>query len=147
MSKTVVMIVDDSPGDQHLAERAFINQPGVSEILLAPEGASALIQLDERWRHGLPLPSIILLDLKMPKLDGFGFLDGFEGQYQQSAAIYVVTGSASDPDRMRALSYESVQDYIVKPVMTSDIMRLLMVANRSPGQRAVAHSNTSGSMG
>lgn len=146
MSKTVVMIVDDNPGDQHLAKLVFEDQPDVGEILVAPEGASALVQLDERWRHGLPLPSIILLDLKMPKMDGFEFLDAFESQHPRSAAIYVVTGSASDPDRMRALSYESVQDYIVKPVMGSDIVRVLMVAHRSAGQRTNAHSNAAGSM-
>ncbi|MFK8004193.1 MAG: response regulator, partial [Polyangiales bacterium] len=97
----------------------------------------------ERWRHGLALPSIILLDLKMPIMDGFEFLEGFEGQYPRSAAIYVVTGSASDPDRMRALSFESVRDYIVKPVMGSDIIRLLMVAGRGA---ETTHANAAGQM-
>lgn len=126
-----MMVVDDNPADLYFAERTFRDAAEIDEALLATEGRSALEQLHERVQKGLPLPVVIMLDLRMPRMGGFAFLDEFETLYSSSStAIYVLTGHASDPDRMRALSYSSVHGYIVKPVLGGDIARLLSVAKR-----------------
>jgi CheY-like chemotaxis protein len=110
-----ILLVEDNPVDVDLTLRAFARRKLVNRVDVARDGEEALDWLP-RWEAGAELPLVILLDLKLPRVDGLEVLR----QYRQSAVagdlpIVVLTSSSEDSDieaayRLRANSY------IVKPV-------------------------------
>lgn len=110
-----ILLVEDNPVDVDLTLRAFARRKLVNRVDVARDGEEALDWLP-RWEAGADLPLVILLDLKLPRVDGLEVLR----QYRQSAVagdlpIVVLTSSSEDSDieaayRLRANSY------IVKPV-------------------------------
>jgi CheY-like chemotaxis protein len=72
------------------------------------------------------LPDIILLDLNMPVLDGWQFLDFFMKMESNSLIlIYILTSSNYDADMSKAKSYSCVKDYIVKPLKKEILLDIL----------------------
>ncbi|WP_299431762.1 response regulator [uncultured Aquimarina sp.] len=72
------------------------------------------------------LPDIILLDLNMPILDGWQFLEEFiKIPCDKKILIYVVSSSVDPEDVLRAKSYEGVSDYIVKPISVQKLKEVL----------------------
>ena len=71
-------------------------------------------------------PDIILLDLNMPIMDGWGFLDGLkDAQIQSGFKVYVLTSSLDDRDRTRAQNYQMVEGYLTKPLNDMVIQGIL----------------------
>lgn len=72
--------------------------------------------------------SVILLDLTMPILDGWGFLDLFHTlpkSIQENYTIFIVSSSINKSDRERAMSYDSVKNYFSKPLLEADYNHIL----------------------
>ena len=112
--RTDVLIVDDNSQDAELVAGALRRQiPGVT-TLRARDGAEAIQTLD-----GLPataLPRLILLDLKMPKVDGFQVLRHLKAQPKTaSIPVVVLTSSALESDVQKAYSLGATS-YVVKPI-------------------------------
>src|SRR3977135_203343 len=77
MSKTI-LLVEDNPDDATLTLRAFKRNNMLNPIVVVRDGVEALDYLFARGAHagraGKPMPTLILLDLKLPKIDGLGVL-------------------------------------------------------------------------
>ncbi|MEM9067680.1 MAG: response regulator [Myxococcota bacterium] len=126
MDREVVMVVEDTTADATHLELQLEGIEEVGEIIIAEDGFVALGMLREMDRRGNAFPTLIFLDLRMPRVDGFQFLEAFEHYHpHHRSRVVVVTGSASDPDRIKALEYRSVENYVVKPVFRIDIQRVL----------------------
>ena len=69
-------------------------------------------------------PDIILLDLNMPILDGWQFLDEFK-QFNSTAQVYIMSSSNYPEDIQNASNYPLVKGYIVKPLTTEKAIELL----------------------
>ena len=124
-AQNIVMVVDDDPADREHAERQLLKSDRVDEVLTSSDGDRALELIRERDQAGLPLPDVIFLDLRMPQMSGFEFLEAFEERYEESATrIVVVTGAALEPEKNQALAHRSVVDCIPKPVFLRDFERL-----------------------
>ena len=107
----------------------------VDVVLTSTDGDQALELLEDRTERGKAPPDVIFLDLRLPRMDGFEFLMEFEARYPESATrIVIVTGSMSDPDRLRALSHEAVIDCVAKPVFQRDFERLFRPKSFIPGR-------------
>ena len=128
-----VLLVDDNPPDLLIGQARLEASPAVSKVMTAMSAAEAMRILKSRRDEGKPLPSLILLDLRMPGEDGFDFLDQFERTFapEQRPRVAVLTGCASDPDRMRALHYQSVESYLIKPLFQVDVERLFRALARA----------------
>ncbi len=86
----------------------------------ALNGLKSIIMTKEK------LPDIILLDLNMPVLDGWQFLDEFiKIPCKKKVTIYIVTSSINPEDVFKAKSYGAVSDYIVKPVSIKTLKEVL----------------------
>lgn len=70
------------------------------------------------------IPEIIFLDLNMPVLDGWGFLDRFtkiKNKFRKLITLYIVSSSINPNDIERAKTLSSVEDYLIKPVNINEL--------------------------
>jgi len=120
-----VMMVDDSDSDL-LFTRLALQRCGVPcEVLGFERAEEALAHLAASPDHGVDL---ILLDINMPVMDGFAFLEAFEALplAHRGSAVVAMLSSSSDPaDRARAGGYSSVKGYLTKPLGKTEAAAVL----------------------
>ncbi len=115
-----ILLVEDNPNDVELTLLAFKQQNITNQVHVVRDGAEALDYVfcagkySQRKIHDRP--KVILLDLKLPKMDGLEVLRKLkEDPRSRSIPVVMLTSSRQDPDIQR--SYElGVNSYIVKPV-------------------------------
>lgn len=114
-----ILIVDDSPRDTELALDALESNKLANEIVCLRDGAEALDYLYHRGefadRKG-GRPAVVLLDLKMPRVDGMEVLRQIKGDpHLKSIPVVMMTSSREEQDLVK--SYDlGVNGYVVKPV-------------------------------
>jgi CheY-like chemotaxis protein len=118
-----ILLVEDNPMDVDLALRAFKKRRLTNPIEVARDGEEALAWIP-RWEAGEPLPAVILLDLKLPRVDGLEVLRQLKSHPDlRRLPVVVLTTSAESQDVARA--YElGVNSYIVKPVNFDKFMEV-----------------------
>lgn len=110
-----ILLVEDNPIDVDLALRAFSRRKLVNPVEIARDGEEALAWIP-RWEAGEPLPLVVLLDLKLPRVDGLEVLRQFrEHDVSHDLPVVVLTSSSEDKDVKTAYRHH-VNSYIVKPV-------------------------------
>ena len=72
--KTPILLVEDNPDDEELTRLAFAESKLINELVVVRDGAAALDYLLDPNGKGHPLPALVLLDLKLPKVDGLEVL-------------------------------------------------------------------------
>jgi len=111
-----ILVVDDNEADQMITRTAINDYNPNIKILVAYDGTEALQVLRELNEP----PSIILLDINMPQMNGFEFLEKYK-TVCNSAIIVMLSSSDQEQDKMRALSHSDVKDYITKPITMEDL--------------------------
>ena len=119
MQSKTILLVEDNPDDEALTIRAFKKNNITNEVVVAHDGAEALDYLYNRGRfagHSNGLPVVVLLDLKMPKVDGLEVLRQIRNDEQlKRLPVVMITSSREEQDLIR--SYQlGVNAYVVKPV-------------------------------
>jgi CheY-like chemotaxis protein len=115
MTDRPILLVEDNPMDVDLTLRAFQRRRVTNPILVARDGEEALAWLP-RWEAGEPWPAVILLDLKLPKVDGLEVLRQIK-QHPTLCVVPVVVLTTSDEGAdVKAAYHLGVNSYIVKPV-------------------------------
>lgn len=111
-----ILLVEDNPMDIDLTRRAFQRRKLANPLQVAQDGEEAL-QAVARWESGeQPAPALILLDLKLPKVDGLDVLAHLKTHpIYKVIPVVVLTTSAEDSDVQRAYQL-GANSYIVKPV-------------------------------
>lgn len=111
-SLRAIVLVEDNPDDERLTIRALRRGKLVNEILVARNGEEALaliFSLD-------PLPCVILLDLKLPKLDGLEVLREIRANERtRLLPVVILTSSSEDRDIVESYSL-GANSYVRKPV-------------------------------
>jgi CheY-like chemotaxis protein len=117
----MMLIIDDSPTDIELATIALEATGRDISIRSATDGKSALAML----RNGLGLPALILLDLKMPGMNGIEVLREIRADdLLKEIPVVVVTSSALESDRTEAIA-AGANDYIQKPLALDKFSKAL----------------------
>jgi CheY-like chemotaxis protein len=110
-----ILLVEDNPMDVDLTRRAFTKRNIANPLEVARDGEEALAWLP-RWEAGEPLPVVILLDLKLPRVPGLEVLKRLKDNPVSSRIpVVVLTTSREDADVDAAYAL-GVNSYIVKPV-------------------------------
>jgi CheY-like chemotaxis protein len=110
-----ILLVEDNPMDVDLTKRAFRRHRLTNELVVARDGEEA-VNMIARWEAGEPVPSLILLDLKLPRLTGLEVLGRLKAHHAYAAIpVVVLTTSRDDGDVKRAYQL-GANSYIVKPV-------------------------------
>lgn len=134
-----ILLVEDNPMDVDLTLRAFKKKNIVNPVEIARDGEAAVSWITRCCEAGEPLPLIILLDLKLPKIDGLEVLRRYKENDQfKVVPVVVLTSSSEDQDIKKA--YQSgANSYIVKPVnfekfvkVASDIEIYWLATNELP---------------
>ena len=110
-----ILLVEDNPMDLDLALRAFSRRKLTNPVEVARDGQEALEWI-ARWEAGAPLPLVMLLDLKLPRVDGLEVLRQVRAHpLTQGLPVVVLTSSSEDKDIETAYRLHA-NSYIVKPV-------------------------------
>lgn len=110
-----ILLVEDNSVDLDLTLRAFNKRKLTNPIHVARDGAEALSWIP-RWESGEPWPTLILLDLKLPKVNGLEVLRHLKTHPTLRAIpVVVLTTSSEDVDMQKAYQL-GANSYIVKPV-------------------------------
>jgi CheY-like chemotaxis protein len=110
-----ILLVEDNPMDVDLTVRAFKRRHLTNPIEVARDGEEALACL-ARWEAGAAPPAIILLDLKLPKVDGLEVLRQIKAHaHFRTIPVVILTTSGEDSDVQAAYGL-GANSYIVKPV-------------------------------
>ena len=128
-SQPVILVVDDDDNDVLLLRRAFENAKVSSQLVVVRNGQEAIDYLSGqgkyRDRAAHPWPTLMLLDLRMPLLDGFDVLSWWrEQERERDLPIIVMSSSSLESDIKRAMDLGATA-YRVKP---SDFHYLVAVA-------------------
>ena len=110
-----ILLVEDNPVDVDLTLRAFARSAPPRNIEVARDGEEALAWIP-RWEAGAPLPRVVLLDIKLPRVSGLEVLRKFrEHPVSRELPVVVLTSSAHDQDIAQAYRHHA-NSYIVKPL-------------------------------
>lgn len=115
MSRRPILLVEDNPVDVDLTLRSFQRRRLANPVEVARDGEEALTWIP-RWVAGEPVPLVILLDLKLPRVDGLEVLRQLRrSDVSCRIPVVVLTTSAEEAD-IQAAYREGANSYIVKPV-------------------------------
>lgn len=121
-----VIFIDDDPAYQRLVRRVCSKIPEVGEIIEAMDGAQALAIVEQAACGRREMPDVAFVDVNMPVLDGFGFLERLREltvEYPSIATIrplVMMSSSDEERDKERA-SRLGAGDFVVKPGSLAEI--------------------------
>jgi two-component system response regulator len=120
MEDKIILLVEDNPDDELLTLRALKKSHILNDVVVARDGAQALDYLFCRGtyadRDANSMPQVVLLDLKLPKLDGLEVLRQIRTE-ERTAFLPVVILTSSDEEKDIVESYRlGANSYIRKPV-------------------------------
>lgn len=115
-----VCLIDDDKIYQFTARKILESTGLAKNILSFYNGNEAILYLKDREnKENDRLPDVIFLDINMPVMNGWQFLEEFKkitGHIKKAITIYVVSSSVDDCDIQKSREFPSVTDYIVKPI-------------------------------
>lgn len=120
MREKMILLVEDNADDEDLTIRALRKNNIANEIVVARDGAQALDFLFGRGKHEgrdtQELPEVVLLDLKLPKVDGLEVLRQLRSEERtRRLPVVILTSSAEESDRLRGYDL-GANSYVRKPV-------------------------------
>ena len=146
MKNKIILVVEDNPDDEALTVRALKKSNIVNEVVVARDGVEALNYLFGEGPHAnrdtTVMPQVMLLDLKLPKLDGLSVLRRVRADDRTKLLpVVILTSSTEEQDRVNGYGL-GANSYVRKPVdfnQFSEAARQLglywLILNESPPAR------------
>jgi two-component system response regulator len=146
MNDTVILLVEDNPDDEALTVRALKKNKILNEVVVARDGVQALDYLFGQGAHAgrdtTETPQVVLLDLKLPKLDGLEVLRRLRADPRtRLLPVVILTSSNEDQDRINGYGL-GANSYVRKPVdfdafvtATAQLGLYWLVLNEPPPRR------------
>jgi two-component system response regulator len=144
MNQRPVLLVEDNPDDEELTLRSLKQCNLANEIVVARDGVRAIELLhgtDANGHQAVLAPTVVILDLKLPKLDGLGVLKRIRQDTRtRMLPVVVLTSSAEDSDILATYDLGG-NSYVRKPVKMDEFTRATAqlglywtIVNLTPGQ-------------
>lgn len=129
--ETVCIIDDDKI--HHFTIEKTIKLQGLSKHLLSfHDGLEAIAFFNENLDNAAILPDVIFLDLNMPVINGWQFLQqyaAFKAKIAKKIRIYVVSSSINESEISRAIAIDEVSGYLEKPLRPEEIRQVFLNDN------------------
>jgi two-component system, response regulator len=124
VEEKTILIVEDNPKDEALTRRALAKCNVINNVAVARDGVEALDFLfatgNDADRRGADLPTVVLLDLKLPRIDGLEVLRRIRAD-ERTRLLPVVVLTSSDEEQDIAESYaRGANSFVRKPVAFAD---------------------------
>ncbi|HSZ72989.1 MAG TPA: response regulator [Cytophagaceae bacterium] len=117
-----IMIIDDDDISNFITQKCLEKSGTVGKITVYQESPAAINELIQKKKTNCNLPECILLDINMPYIDGFDFLDlCLSSNLSEELNIIMYTSSLRLEDRKKALTYSAVKGYLEKPLQMSEL--------------------------
>ena len=125
-----ILLVEDNPRDAELTIRALKKKNLANSLYHVEDGVEALDFLFARGKYAQrdisETPRVVLLDLKLPRVDGLEVLTAIKADERtQTIPVVVVTSSAEDPDVKKAYQL-GANSYVIKPVQFDSFMEAMV---------------------
>ena len=123
-----LLLVDDDELFTFMTKKIIEKTNLANQIRIFENGKLAIDFLDATSEKKELLPEVILLDLSMPVLDGWGFLEEYillKPRLAKKITLYIVSSSVSPKDHQRAKEYSDISDFIIKPMTTEMFIDLI----------------------
>ncbi len=132
-------MIDDNEIDVYQVDRIVKKSGLVEQFYSFNNGQEALDHFidpekGEKKFNGYFPPKIILLDINMPIMDGFEFLDEYSKlpeEKQKSFIVIMLTSSNQQTDKVKASEFPLVKDFFVKPFKSEDLQKIIDIAQDS----------------
>ncbi|MCH2084481.1 MAG: response regulator [Saprospiraceae bacterium] len=122
------LLIDDNEAD-NVYHEIIIEEAGcVKEVISVQSGKDGLELLMGNKEEAPPAPNIIFLDINMPGMNGWEFLDEYQKLHSKNQAdiiIIMLTTSLNPDDRKRAEKIEAIKDFKTKPLTTNMLKEIL----------------------
>ena len=145
MNDKTILLVEDNPDDEALTLRAFKKNNIFNEVTVARDGQEALDYFFGEGASERPAPILVLLDLKLPKIDGLEVLQRIRADPRtRLQPIVILTSSKEEQDIITGYGL-GANSYIRKPVDFSQFMEAIrqvglywLVLNEPPVQKGLS---------
>lgn len=130
IARKTILVADDDANDAFLLERAFMKTGINADLRFVRDGSETIRYLESMDDQNHPTPDLLLLDLKMPRLDGFDVLKWLRSQPQLKRLLVIMLTSSDarvDIDRAYDLGANS---YLVKPFSAEYLVEMVQALQR-----------------
>jgi CheY-like chemotaxis protein len=123
-----IFLIDDDPVFVYLTKKIICSVNGGCEIREFADGELAIERLRQICDDNESLPDIIFVDLSMPVMDGWEFLNEYDllrPKLSKPIELFIVSSSISPQEVERSKSYPAVLDFLIKPVAKGKIAEII----------------------
>jgi len=129
-----ILVADDDPDDRHMTQEAFTESKLANRLFFVEDGIEVFEYLDRTGRYAdpksSPWPSLLLLDLNMPKMDGREVLGRLKADPRYcTIRPIVMTTSKAEEDILRSYRLAAAS-YITKPVSFEGLVQIIQALGR-----------------
>ncbi|MEO1438224.1 MAG: response regulator [Bacteroidota bacterium] len=122
-----ILLIDDSEADNYL-HKLTIESAGIAQsVVIVYDGREALDYLNSKPDGDYPCPELVFLDINMPGMDGWEFLEEYEKMDPEKKAgilICMLTTSVANKDLQKVKNFVEVSAYITKPLTEEKLMEM-----------------------
>ena len=122
-------LIDDDHVYQFTAKRIIELVDPSQKVLVFSNGKEAIEFFMQEPLHQNSLPDVIFLDINMPVMNGWEFLEAYsliKPELGKKITIYMVSSSVDEKDILRSKKFETVKDFIIKPLDKQMMAAILM---------------------
>ena len=126
-----LVIIDDNPTDHYIMQRLLHNNYNCEQATYTYDGRLVLDYLEQNQETGA-LPDVIFLDLDMPQLTGWEFLDeleAFNSKSKKTVQVHIMSSSIRSADVFHSKKYACVNSFMTKPLSKEVLNKIVEQAN------------------
>lgn len=123
-----ICIIDDDEVYKFFVQKILKIKKLAEDVLTFPDGEEAYDFINDNWENPEKLPDIIFLDINMPIMDGFQFMEEYtklKPKIDKKITIYMITSSIDPVDLERSKKYPEISDFVTKPITAEVLQRII----------------------